>query len=150
MKSGGNNDEEDSPDGLTVELEERRPDVGEEEVWLIGGGEGEVVVGILGRLGGNESVSVASSSKGSGSGEEETVYENESCFICLVRSPYGNTCRLDVLECWETVFVVTAGCVSRETVFISEDCVNYVVFDWELVHSLLTNLNDCVMTNGYC
>lgn len=60
---------------------------------------------------------------------------------------YGTTHRL--VGCWETVVVVTAGCASRQTVFIPGDYVNYVVFDWERVHALLTNLIDCVLTNCY-
>lgn len=59
----------DSPEGPVVVLEELRPDVGEEEVWLTGG-EG-LVAGISAWLGGNESVSVTSSSNGSGWGERE-------------------------------------------------------------------------------
>lgn len=58
---------------------------------------------------------------------------------------YGTTHRLAVLNCCDTVVVVTAVCVSRQTVFISGDYINYVVFDRELIHSLLTNLNDCVL-----
>ena len=67
-RCGGEEQEEeqqDSPDGPAVVLEELRLDVGDGEVWLTGGGE-ELVVGILGRLGGNESASVTSSSSGSG------------------------------------------------------------------------------------
>lgn len=56
-------EEQDSPEGPAVVLEVLWLDVGEEEVWLTGGGKG-LVLGILGRLGGNECVS--SSSKGSG------------------------------------------------------------------------------------
>lgn len=56
---------QDSPEGTVVVLEERWLDVGEEKVWLTGEGK-ELVVGLLGRLGGNESVSVTSSSNGSG------------------------------------------------------------------------------------
>ncbi len=131
-------------------MEELWLDVGEEEVWVTGGGE-ELVVGILGRLGGNESVSLTSSSNGSGRGEKERergrqFNENESCFIC-----FGGF-RMAQHTVWLAVgklVVVTAGCASRQTVLIPGDSVNYVVFDWELIHSLLTNLNDCVLTNCY-
>lgn len=58
-------EQQDSPDGPAVALEELWLNVGEEEVWLTGRGE-EVVVGILGKLVGNESISVTSSSNGSG------------------------------------------------------------------------------------
>lgn len=63
MKSEEQQEKQDSPEGTAVVLEEFHG--GEENVWLTG--EGKVlVVGVLGTLGGNESVSVASSSNGSG------------------------------------------------------------------------------------
>lgn len=56
---------QDSPEGAAVVLKELWLHVGEEVLWLTGEGK-ELVVGLLGRLGGNESVSMISSSKGSG------------------------------------------------------------------------------------
>lgn len=56
---------QDSPEVRAVVLKELWLDVGEEKVWFTGEGK-ELVVGLLGRLGGNESLSAASSSKGSG------------------------------------------------------------------------------------
>lgn len=58
-------EEQGSPEALDVALEVLWLDVGEEEVWLTRGAE-ELVLGILGRSGGNDCVSVTSSSKGSG------------------------------------------------------------------------------------
>lgn len=56
---------QDSPVGPVVELKAPRLDVGAEEVTLTGGGEDDLVPGILGIFGGNKSVSVTSSSNGS-------------------------------------------------------------------------------------
>ena len=64
-------EEQDSPEGSAVELVELWLDVGDEDVWLTGGAE-ELMAGILGGLGGNESGSLTSSSNGSGEGGKET------------------------------------------------------------------------------
>lgn len=86
-------------------LKELWLDVGEEKVWLTGKGD-ELVLGLLGR-GGNESVSTAFSSNGSGGEQKEKDLIQEGCFLGF----FFSFCLVVLGHC-KTAVVVTAGCVS--------------------------------------
>lgn len=64
-------------------------------------------------------------------------YEKQSSFM-FTRFSYSTTHCLVVLSSWETVVVVTAACVSRETIHFRRN--DYVVFEWEPICCLFTNV----------